>query len=315
MNTRLTIYAIWCIGLVSSSLASGNEEAHPKLISYEDNRIGWTWDDNDVEYMDFLLSIQYPLFAKNANVNNEGKALRPNTFRVFGGFNGRFAQYIETRESAPVIGKRFNPFLVARMWFKDVNSYWELGYGHESNGQSITTESAYQSRRDALISEGQDPNFANDNISRGWDYISASFVNDSLVGDRFPLKKRIDLRYWLEDGFLQQGAEEVYPWENRSDGKRRKEVDGIRLAVTYEGFQKNDSSTKDSKKILAEYLTFQYTTGYKNIFDYQTVKVEFGVAIYDVPIVIWGSSGYNSDIADYYKKVDSFGFAFKFRSF
>lgn len=306
MNIHLNIYALLCLGFFTSSSVAGSGEAHPKLISYEDNRVGWTWDDNDVGYLDFLLSMQYPLLANDANVDNEGQTLNNKTFRIFGGFNGRFAQYIGTRESAPVIGKRFNPFLVVRKWFKDNYSYWELGYGHESNGQSITTESAYENRRDALRSEGQNPDFANDNISRGWDYLSASYVNDSRAGGRYSLKKRIDLRYWLEDGFLQQGAEEVYPWENQNDGKQRKEVDGIRLAVTYQGFP---------EKAFAEYLTFQYTTGYKNIFEYQTAKVEFGAVIYDLPIVLWGSTGYNSDIADYYKKVDSFGFAFKFRSF
>jgi len=57
-----------------------------------------------------------------------------------------------------------------------------------------------------------------------------------------------------------------------------------------------------------------YTTGNNGSFEHNTYRLEVTCKIYDIPIMFWGSSGYNSDLVDYYKKIQSYGFAFELRS-
>jgi hypothetical protein len=138
------------------------------LTSYEPNRLGWTFDDNDVDegYLDAIFSLKYPLFHDDY-YSREGSPLN-----AYLAFTGRFSQYIESRDSSPVIGRRFNPKFFLRHWLGDDSRYIDFGLAHESNGQNISSEGAYLREREDFESEGQDPDFARDYISRGWDYLS-----------------------------------------------------------------------------------------------------------------------------------------------
>src|SRR5690606_23667599 len=88
-------------------------------------------------------------------------------------FTGRFSQYIGSRESAPVVARRFNPALFVRTW-SSANSYLDIGLAHESNGQQIDTEASYQRAVQAYLDAGESvlhaDAYARDGISRGWDY-------------------------------------------------------------------------------------------------------------------------------------------------
>jgi hypothetical protein len=58
------------------------------------------------------------------------------------------------------------------------------------------------------------------------------------------------------------------------------------------------------------------TTGYVRPFHYNTVRFEFGFKISDgLPFTVWYQDGYNSDLAQYYKKVRSVGATYEFGSF
>lgn len=288
-----------------------------RLTAYEPNMVGWTFDENDVNegYLDALISLKYPFlhdgyYAPNAAVLNP-----------FFAFTGRFSQYIESRDSSPVISKRFNPKFFLRHWL-DSGSYVDLGYAHESNGQSIATEEAYLRERDNLVAEGQDPDFARDYISRGWDYLSLDWRKVWRPKARFlgkgQLTSYVNLKYFLDDGLLQGKPEESNEWEG--DGvNRRKEYDGVSFTGRYE-FGKafclgGGAWTSASSAVCLSKIAWRQTTGYDGLFDNNTSRLELTVSLLDIPFTLWGQTGYNSDLVDYYRKVDSWGVALELRSF
>ena len=272
------------------------------LESYEPNLLGYRYDDNDVGYMDFKISLKYPMFH-----SSEPQPANWGWFpHIYLAFTGRFSQYIGNRDSSPVISKRFNPEMFGRYWLDYTHrDYIDIAYGHESNGQSIDTLAAYNEKRNSFTTAGEDADFANDYISRGWDYVGATWKFRRNV----PFSKSsiftgyLQLRYFLDDGFLQGKKEEYNSWENNPEGKPRDSVDGIRLKLKYDTTFINNKIFKSNK------VFFSFTTGYEDTFKYNSVRAEWAVRIKNVPVMIWASKGYNSDLVDYYKKVNSFGIA------
>ena len=311
-------FLLCALVLSTSSLSTYAEEVgakkatHPfgRLQSYEPNLLGYAHDDNDVNYMDFKISLKYPMFHSGEPLPAY-KGWLPYPYLAF---TGRFSQYINTRESSPVISKRFNPELFGRYWLtsgpQDERDYVDIAYGHESNGQSINSASAYLEKQNSLVAMGEDVNFANDYISRGWDYVGITwkFTRKNPLAKNSLISTYVDLRYFLEDGLLQGTQEEYNSWENSPEGKRRKDVDGIRLKLKYRTNFINNSVFKSNK------VFFSLTTGYVKPFEYNTVRVEWAVEIKNVPVMLWASTGYNSDLVDYYRKVSSVGIAFEFVS-
>ncbi|NND67355.1 MAG: hypothetical protein HKN19_07200, partial [Halioglobus sp.] len=169
------------------------------LTSYEPNRIGYQYDDNDVSegYMDATLSLKYPLL--HDGYYSEEAAL----FNPYFAFTGRFSQYLESRESSPVIGKRYNPVLFFRHWLGDDTRYVDIGLGHESNGQNIDSADAYLIERLEFNRKGEDPDFARDYISRGWDYLSLDWKHTWYTAPGGALDTYLLTRYFLDDGPFQ----------------------------------------------------------------------------------------------------------------
>lgn len=285
------------------------------LTSYEPNRLGWTFDDNDVDegYLDAVFSLKYPLFH-DGYYSQEGSPLN-----AYLAFTGRFSQYIESRDSSPVIGKRFNPKFFLRHWLGDDSRYVDVGLAHESNGQNINSEEAYLRERADFESEGQDPDFARDYISRGWDYLSLDWKH---AWGEYPagLNTYLNLKYFLDDGPFQGNPEEYNEWE--MDGvNKRKEYDGLTLQGIYR-FDRSYCLTElvpaHSKEWTPNFclgkFSWTHTTGYEEMFDNNTDRLEFTVDLWGVPVMIWGQRGYNSDLVDYYKKVNSWGIALELQS-
>jgi hypothetical protein len=262
-----------------------------------------------------VVSLKYP-FLHDGYYAPDAALLNP-----FFAFTGRFSQYIESRDSSPVIGKRFNPKFFLRHWL-DGGSYLDFGYAHESNGQNITTEEAYLREREDFAAEGQDPDFARDFISRGWDYLSLDWRKSWRPKSWFLGKGRLtsflNLRYFLEDGLLQGEPEESNDWEG-AGVNRRKEYDGISFMARYE-FSKafclgGGNLYGGSSAACLSKLAWRQTTGYDGVFDNNTSRLELTVSVLDIPFTLWGQRGYNSDLVDYYRKVDSWGLALELRSF
>ncbi|HEY9051835.1 MAG TPA: hypothetical protein VIQ03_09845, partial [Gammaproteobacteria bacterium] len=294
------------------------EERPLKLQSYEPNTIGITKDDNDVSYMDFKLSLMYPVFHQGTPDDVWSSKWVPMPYFAF---TGRFGQYINTRDSSPVVSKRFNPKIFGRYWLDKNESYIDIGYAHESNGQRINSEALYLDLRDQYLSNNENPDFANDSISRGWDYWDFAWKQVLNYDERSKpkeIKNRstsfyLNIKNFSSNGALQGVPEEYNSWELGPVGLPRAYYDGLSFMVKHAVDYKEPDGDRD---IYSGYkVAFLYTTGYKDSFENNTYRLETTFKFYDIPIMFWYSRGYNSDLIDYYKDVESYGFAMELRSF
>jgi len=249
--------------------------------------------------MDFKLSVRYQIYPFP---ETEDK------WATYFAFSGRFGQYLGTRDSSPVVTKRLNPKFFFRQWMdkSGTGDYFDIGYNHESNGQSINTAAGFaQAQQDALLKDGS-TNAAYDQISRGWDYVDFVWRKKfpELGGNVFFV-----LKYFLPDGLFQGKAEEFgtdFP-ETDPEGKPRDRVNGV--GAMYKKIIPKCLGGEECKFVVA------YETGYRNIAKYNTFRLEYGFKVLHIPLIVWGQSGYGSDLAQYYKKVSSAGIAVEIGSF
>ncbi|MEX2374923.1 MAG: hypothetical protein WD942_04950, partial [Dehalococcoidia bacterium] len=151
------------------------------LTNHEPNTLLARMDSNDINnlYMDANLSLKYPVLSPVVDLISELFEIdrARNLPRLYLAFTTRFSQYLGSRESSPVVPRRYNPELFLRVWReggyeRDDPSFWDFGYGHESNGQPIETEEAFALAQATAVGRGEPPWFARDQLSRGWDYLS-----------------------------------------------------------------------------------------------------------------------------------------------
>jgi hypothetical protein len=298
------------------------------ICIYEPNTIGYTWDSDDEAFMDFKLSIRYQMFpdylTRGMNFLHPGLGY---SSALYFSFSGRFGQYLGTRDSSPVVGKRFNPKIFLRFWGDpsgatgdpanpdhSVSSYVDLGYAHESNGQSIDTKAAY----DQAVANAKHPGDANDQLSHGWDDVEVTWKYERVFATtegfhvskalrlNFDVTNYIGLKYFLPDGLLQGTVEEYDPAIHTDpEGRPRRRVDGISEAI------KGIVALGDHK--MKYYLS--YVTGYADPGRYNTYRGEFSIVLLSLPLTVWDQWGYNSDLAQYYKKVNSYGIYLDIGSF
>jgi outer membrane phospholipase A len=284
-----------------------HSEQEPSLCSYEPNTVGYTFDSDDVGFMDFKLSVRYQMFPDwmTRGLNFVKPDWGDNSALYFA-FTGRFGQYIGTRDSSPVVGKRFNPELFMRFWMDEKHAeYVDFAFlAHESNGQSINDPAQYQQ----ALTTAQQPEFANDQLSRGWDYLGLNWKNIPYDESNRTLSTYMSFKYFLSDGLLQGKAEEYNSWENNPEGKPRNQVNGISAMIKY--YEKRGGEfLKDLK------CAVLYETGYRRTFRYSTLRLELGTKVMQLPVTLWGQTGYGSDLAQYYKKVSSWGIQAEIGSF
>ncbi len=288
--------------------------ANSSLTTYEPNYLMLRNDSNDSDtmYMDFTLSSKYPVFPNEPHLNafhelttNTIENLLPGNgeffMQLYLGFSGRFSQYVGTRDSSPVVSRRYNPNIFYRIWGTEVN-YLDVGTGHESNGQRIHTDAGFLREADDFAANGEPREHARDGISRGWDYNFMHWQhdwNDNLVTG-------ITLRHYLPDGPMQGPIEEYNLWEDGGSHLRpRDNYDGVSLNAQY--------LFNRSRCLLSE-LPFCFKkmevtqeTGYGKMFENNTTTVEFTSDIFGLPIQLWTKTGYNSNLVDYYQYTTSWG--------
>ncbi len=290
-------------------LRAPEQRTRAGLTSYEPNRIGYRYDDNDVGegYLDATLSLKYPLL--HDGYYSEDAAL----FNAYFAFSGRFSQYLESRESSPVVGKRYNPVLFFRHWLGDDTRYLDFGLGHESNGQNIDSADAYLIERAEFQRQGEDPDFARDYISRGWDYLSLDWKHTWYTAPGGTLDTYVLTRYYLDDGPFQGEQEESNIWEGFGL-PRRKEYDGIGFLGKYQFGGDFCTLGEPGRGVCLRKFAWLYNTGYDGIFDNNTNRLELTIDFGGLPLQIWGQRGYNSDLVDYFRKTDSWGVTLELNS-
>lgn len=294
----------------------------PLFQSYEPITGGYTKDSNDVPFMDVTLSFKYRLLPV---------ALTGCRQRAFLSLTTRFGFYWGTRDNSPVVGKGYNPKLIwrylpngsgvtaasdqavdgrAEHLEEEYARYIDFAYAHESNGQLIHTQAQYVATQDAL----EQPQFVNDEIHRGWDYLEVAWKRTYFSETERPVSSHLDLKYFLPVGLLQGPEDEYHSWENNQQGKPRKSVDGVSESVRFQWYRVGEP-VADTKMFSRPDITFRFDTGYHDPFKYDTVRAEFGFQAYSLPVAVWVQSGYMSDLAMYYEKVNSFGVELRIRNF
>lgn len=309
------------------------------IHTYEPNEGGYTVDQADDSFLDFTLSILIPIMPPRHYPDIERAAGTEAGFSrpvgidfqkwpvPFFAMTERAAQYIGTRDSSPVVNKRFNPVFGLRWWASGAqeteDNFLELVYGHESNGQHVGNEAQFLTQIGAYMKRetvrpdgdnyGEAYRSARDNISRGWDYIGIQWARDWTI--KWPFRGRAGARmkfnYYLPWGVLQKEAEDYKTWEKLVDGtpvldgKWRRMVDGVSLRLLAvrpdEGYEKSPWVRAFDRS------TLTLTTGYARFARYTTIQAETGFSIKEWPIVFWYRYGYNRDLIDYYHKDHSFG--------
>lgn len=291
------------------------------LKNHEPVLLGYTFDSDDEAFLDFKISLMYPIADRKIKKHIIDSGWYPGFLKKwcsntivdscypYFSFTGRFGQYIETRDSSPVIAKRFNPKLFLRFDLVD-GEYVDLEYAHESNGQRITTKTSY----DNIAADLEKTEHANDYISRGWDYLGFTYKHATEIGNTGTVKSTYLSMKEFIGGQLQGDIEEYYlidgvdGFEAVREITRREQVGGLRIMRKYEN--------KDIDLFWGiNKFTFIYETGTRSPAKYNTFQGEMTTGALGVPIMLWVRSGYNSDLAQYYKKIDSFGAAFELATF
>lgn len=291
------------------------------LTNHEPNKLLARMDKNDISrlYMDANLSVKHPVLSPVVDVVSSLLNIdrTRNLPRLYLAFTTRFSQYIGSRNSAPVVARRYNPELFLRVWRdggygRTDPSYWDFGYGHESNGQYINSEALFRQVEDFFEDSGEPRQFARDNISRGWDYVSIDWRkqwNTGLIPNlEGQTETLIEYRHYLEDGFFQGEPEEFNSWEGNGGGEKTRDYyDGLRLSLAYDFV---NGACQDF--FCFEKVELVHRTGYASPFTHNTTSLELTTNIAGLPIHLWGRAGYNSDLVDYYDYTNSWGFGIEF---
>jgi outer membrane phospholipase A len=290
--------------------------------AYEPVKLGLTRDAGDELFMDFTLSLMFPLLGDYWDAPAAGEpwwGKRDGLFNsqhtaLFLSGTVRAGQYVWGRPSAPVVEKRFNPQLFLRFWLpvdgrESANKFLDVIYAHESNGQSITTADRFQEQREVYRKLEADPDSplaydrslrsARDAISRGWDYVG---VNASWSWREERHIAMVKVREYLPWGFLQQDAEQSNDWEGDGPTHRRRDYDGLTLQYTV-----FENALIDNVPFLTGRTTFTYTTGLSRPGRHNTFELDLGVALWRRPFSLWVRYGYNSNLTNYYRRDHSVG--------
>lgn len=286
----------------------------PILQPYEPITAGYTKDSDDVAFLDVTLSVKVRLLPQTWTGPRN---------RAYFAMTTRFGFYWGSRPGSPVIGKDYNPQLFWRFLANpepipnpnngdSINheylEYFDFGYGHQSNGQLVHTPAQY---KEELVTAPQ-PEFADNFIHRGWDYIGAAWKKTCAHDVAFYL----DARYFMPYGLFQGREDQYHPWENNPQGKARRTVDGLDAAVEFpSSFVHFPVESPKPQVFSRPNLTLRYKTGYDVPFRYSTFRAEAGFQSFTLPLAIWVQSGYMSDLAMYYKKVTSYGIELRFETF
>lgn len=270
----------------------------PNTIQYRESSL------NDIEegrHIEYNFSTRYQILKE--------KSLEANL-----AYTGRFDFFWNSRLSSPVVNRLNNPEMHFRKYEPKKEKrglhvvYSQLAYGHESNGQQIS------SLNDYLLDARE---HKDDHISRGWDYVSAEIklkhnwkaTNESCKNSIYCTEYWITYKGILNDGYL-QGPKEDEIFNNQRPAGGIRKYDGLQFLVSHE-WQKKLGPLEHSE------VSLKLTTGWEDMFKNTTtelqLKGEFRVSRWLVPLYATYRQGYLEEISDYSLKTSVWGLGFKFR--
>ena len=296
-----------------SGVAPVIERPREGLSSHEPNKMLARMDANDINnlYMDANLSLKHPLMTPVIEAVFDSFGItKLQSPRLYMAFSSRFSQYIGTRGSSPVVPRRYNPELFVRVW-DNYEGYWDIGYGHESNGQQINNQQSFELEEQNFRDKNEPEFFARDAISRGWDYVSLDWTKQWQTGFLPSLPgfttTHFEYRHFLSDGLLQGAPEEYNEWERQGSGvKPRDQYDGLKFSMQY--------LLPEELCLIAcfDRIEIMHKTGSGDVFANNTNSIELTTSLFGIPFHIWAQSGYNSDLVDYYDYTNSWGIGVEF---
>ena len=278
-----------------------------ELTNYDTSSLGYSLDKYENRFMDIYLSLKYPIARNVWETKNFTFSVAP-----YLAFVSRLAFHVGSRPSSPVIGKTFNPKVILFRWFpegyygnkKDAETYVDLAYAHESNGQDVTDLNQYKNKVDSLGSAV----LANDFIDRGWDSVEIRGKYEKRLSESFAFSGLIQINYYLPNSLLQGAPDEYRDWENDPEGKKRSQVDGFKAGMSVKYFfPANNFFLKGIQ------LGGYYTTGLLAPFKYHSLRTEFVFTIGHLPLLFYYQTGYVNDLSMYYKQSWLAGFALQYR--
>lgn len=302
--------------LYSSTLAAQDKATSLwKRLEHEPIYFGYTFDSNDENYIDINLSLKWSPHDDGIHPELRTALFDPDNppdydcswhWFDFGclylAFTTRQAFYFGTRDSSPVIGQRFNPEVFLRFWLPN-RSYLDIGFNHESNGQSIDSREEFEAKQSELANgEGEGPSAAKEYISRNWNFWEISYTSrdDLTVLGNPAYAIQLSGRY-----FINRGEETSFEFEGNTNRIERAEVDGLRFTARRHG------NCGDERHCINRKLLYRYVTGYKNALERDSHRLEWGFSVDKWPITLWAHMGYNEDLIDFYRYVKSIGISFE----
>jgi len=230
-------------------------------------------------------------------------------------YTGRFDFFLGSRGSSPVVNRLNNPELLFRRWdfsTKGISDYFQIAYGHESNGQQINSQALYDS--DTRQNR-------NDFISRGWDYISVE-KKYSRYWQQDNTKCKLSIsctEFWftfkgiLSEGALQGDIEDAIFIPDRPVNDDIRNYDGLQAVISHE-WQRKEKLFEEME------LSLKLVTGSRSPLKNVTKELQLRGTTKELPFLnlrlplyFVYRNGFIEETADYSLKTEFFGFGLKFR--
>lgn len=327
MKNHLGLVVLFCVGLAPISecraeddKASAENANAIRMETDQPNYLGYTASNSGPNYYDFFVSLKAQISV--AKFTGEPENLNSDHMLYFG-FNFHAGFYLGSVDSSPVIGKRFNPYL-RYVWFNipfvmktrhDQNvEYVDVELGHLSNGQIVDSLDKYNHQ---LALANQDATFANNYISRSWEYLElrkhgfhAYTVTATTGNDNSDTGIAYDIALRKYMTLFSDTQERQWDFEPQRNNKATdiQQVSGLRLGLRIDTpewyYVKNPTVMWESGFPLGKYTS-------------QRLSVDIWpryLSGYGTTVIAWVRTGYNESLATYFQSSRSFGIAFTFET-
>lgn len=301
-------FAVLLLLLVNTSLQAADVKAVTNepgnFTHHRSNYVIWRTDSvtDDSNHLEFQFSTKY-LMSNNPFGFED--------LEFYLAYTGKFDFFFNSRDSSPVINRLSNPEFILRM--NDARytrgGYYQLVLGHESNGQAINSQQAYDSYTEPYVQ---------DFVSRGWDYLAFEGVwnvgsppRDTLCRESFKCTRvNLTARSFMEDGVFQGEIEDTL-FKNSNAEQGIEKYDGLRLSAHWEGIVDNSKTFSEAG------VSLSYKTGIGKPFHHGSVVLEARASVKILngtyPLYLRYHNGYLEEISDYTERTDYLAFGLLFR--